>query len=341
VQEVQLLGACRHENLLPLLGFSADRGTGQEGEGVCLVTPLMKGGSLEDRLFLDASARRRLAMIPGAPDNGFNPLSWQQLLAVAADALKGLEYLHTPDPATHKPAILHRDIKPSNLLLDLDLGARLADMGLARQAAQHITTMTTLAGTNGFMDNFYMSTGRFDASCDGYAMGVTLLVLLTRWPAVDEAHGDIFGRCFDSEEEIVALAHAEADWPRDVAAEVYKVCMGLVHPTRARRITVTVARQRIAALAEAHPAPADHMAERECVMCLSAPRHARFACGHSQLCLGCVRIYLQRPSPTCTLCRAPVSEAGLVESEDVARQDTFVRPRGLSLLSHRLGGNLQ
>ena len=263
---------------------------------------------------------------------------------MAADALKGLQYLHTPDPATHKPSILHRDIKPSNLLLDLDHGARLADMGLARQArpaAQHITTMTTLAGTNGFMDPFYTSTGRFDASCDGYAMGVTLLVILTRWPAVDESHGPIFGRCFDNEEEIVALAHAGADWPRDVAAEVYKVGMALVHPTRARRITVTVARQRIAALAEAHPAPADHMAERECVMCLSAPRHARFACGHSQLCQGCVRIYLQRPSPTCTLCRAPVSEDDLVEGDDVARQDTFVRPRVLSLLRHRLDGNLQ
>ncbi len=42
LQEVQELG--RHINLTPLLGFAADTG------GVCLVTPLMKGGSLETGL---------------------------------------------------------------------------------------------------------------------------------------------------------------------------------------------------------------------------------------------------------------------------------------------------
>ena len=89
LQEVQVLGACRHENLLPLLGFSADRGAGQQGEGVCLVTPLCKGGSLEDRLFLDPAACRRLAMLPGAPGNGFEPLGWQQLLAAVWRRCRG------------------------------------------------------------------------------------------------------------------------------------------------------------------------------------------------------------------------------------------------------------
>jgi hypothetical protein len=56
-------------------------------------------------------------------------------------------------------------------------------------------------------------------------------------------------------------------------------------------------------------------------------RQPRGCSGHSQLCRGCVRLYLQRPAPTCTLCRAPVSHAGLFEGDDVARQETFVRPR--------------
>ena len=278
LQEVQVLGACRHEHLLPLLGFSADRGAGPQGEGVCLVTPLCKGGSLEDRLFLDAAACRRLRMLPGAPENGFEPLGWQQLLAAAVAALRGLEYLHTPDPATHKPAILHRDIKPSNILLDLDGGARLADMGLARQTrpeAAHVTTMTTIAGTNDFMDNYYQSTGRFDASADGYAMGVTLLVLLTCLPAIHPVQGHVVDRCDVEEEEIAALADARARWPDAVAREVYKVAMALVKRNRERRITVAAARQRLEALVP--PPVLGDMAERECVLCLSAPRHVRFA----------------------------------------------------------------
>ena len=68
-----MLGACHHEHLLPLLGFSADTAARDGGAGVCLVTPLSQGGSVEDRLRLDEHARLRLAMMPGAPENGCVP----------------------------------------------------------------------------------------------------------------------------------------------------------------------------------------------------------------------------------------------------------------------------
>jgi len=134
LQEIQVLGGCRHENLLPLIGFSADQGVRHEHEhaGVCLVMPLMKGGSLEDRLFLDTSARRRLgrlsdvAGVAGAPADVYEALTGIQRLSVLFGAVKGLEFLHTPDPAIFKPVIMHRDIKPSNIVLDADLHARLA-----------------------------------------------------------------------------------------------------------------------------------------------------------------------------------------------------------------------
>ena len=304
LQEVQVLGACRHENILPLVCFSACRGVTREEDGVCLVTPLMRGGSLADRLSLDASARRRLDKMPGAPPAaGWVQLTWQQRVLVLLDALKGLDYLHTPDPVTHKPTILHRDIKPDNILLDTDSRARLGDMGLARQqrpAANNATTMMFLAGTNGFMDEYYQDTGKYDKAADAYAMGISILMTLTGLPAVDQDQGNLNGRCeVEDDAEIVALADVQAQWPREVAIEVHKVGMALIkrHANRARRMTVRQARERLQSLADAYipPAPPEHESmERECILCMSAPRHVRFEwwqlCIQVLLCFFCVAL---------------------------------------------------
>jgi hypothetical protein len=339
LQEVQVLGACRHETLVPLLGFAAD--TGPSGSnpgahaGVCLVTPLMKGGNLEDRLLLDDPAQRRLSKLPGAPAGGFKPLSWHERLTVAVNVVTGLLYLHTPDAAAHKPLILHRDIKPSNILLDRDGHARLADMGLARAqrpASAHLTTATSIAGTNGYLDDFYHNTGRFDEKADGYAVGVTLLVLLTGRPAVDAERGHIIGLCeVDDSNEVALVSDVRAQWPRAVAEEVHKVGMALVKRSRERRITLSTALQRLQQLVDAHPTPEkvqEDLVERECMMCLSAPRHVRFGCGHSALCRGCAEPFMLRAAPICLICRQPVVQEGLIVSDAVAREVTFVRPGG-------------
>ena len=65
-------------------------------------------------------------------------------------------------------------MKPGNVLLDAGLHARLGDVGLARAQAGDRThiTFTQLAGTAGFLDPNYQQTGYFDASCDGFALGV-------------------------------------------------------------------------------------------------------------------------------------------------------------------------
>ena len=323
MHEMQMLGGCKHENVAKLTGLCAE-------EIICLVTPLMKGGSLEDRLFLDVQAQQRLAMMPGAPENGFQPLTWQQRLCIALDAVRGLEYLHTADETTYKPVIFHRDIKPSNILLDRDGNARLADMGLARAprlGAAQLTTVTSIAGTNGFLDEHYATTGQYDAPADCFAMGVTLLVLLTRWPAAHPSQGPIVGRCeVENDEDVMSLGDAE-QWPRAVAIEMHKVAMGLVKRNRIRRITITAARQRLESLVEAHlqPAPADAL-ERECILCMSAPRHVRFECGHSAMCRSCVVAFMQRARPVCPHCRRRVTQAGLIVSDDVAHEDTFIQP---------------
>ena len=54
LHEVELLRQCRHPNVLPLLGFCGDTRL------PCMLTPLMRGGSLGDRLLLTPASHLRL-----------------------------------------------------------------------------------------------------------------------------------------------------------------------------------------------------------------------------------------------------------------------------------------
>jgi hypothetical protein len=56
------------------------------------------------------------------------------------------------------------------------------DMGLShsiRQGALNVTSVTSIDGTNGYIDGHYQQTGRYDVMCDAYSMGVTVLVTLS------------------------------------------------------------------------------------------------------------------------------------------------------------------
>ena len=173
LQELQVLGGCRHENLLPLLGFSAERSPGcTGGGGVCLVSPMMRGGSLGDRLFPFADGASERLVLLGVPPQPA-PLTWTVRLRIGAQIASALVYLHSVSAATHKPQVFHRDVKPANVLLDADLQVRLGDVGLARALAGGCTHITTqVAGSPGFIDPYYQTTSKFDARCDGFSFGV-------------------------------------------------------------------------------------------------------------------------------------------------------------------------
>jgi len=105
--------------------------------------------------------------------------------------------------------------------------------------------------------------------------------------------------------------------------------MALVKRNRQRRITVQQAKERVQSLADVHlpSAPPEYdIMERECILCMSAPRHVRFACGHSTLCQRCLDPFLRTHQPVCPYCREPVARSGMVQSDAVANEDTFVRP---------------
>ncbi|XP_010927763.1 brassinosteroid LRR receptor kinase BRI1 [Elaeis guineensis] len=167
--EMETIGKIKHRNLVPLLGYC------KVGEERLLVYEYMKYGSLEDVLH-----DRKKAGIK---------LNWAARRKIAVGAARGLAFLH------HNciPHIIHRDMKSSNVLLDENLEARVSDFGMARLMSAMDThlSVSTLAGTPGYVPPEYYQSFRCTTKGDVYSYGVVLLELLTgRQPTDSSDFGD-------------------------------------------------------------------------------------------------------------------------------------------------------
>ncbi|MDJ0600201.1 MAG: serine/threonine-protein kinase [Crocosphaera sp.] len=103
---------------------------------------------------------------------------------IAVEILEILIYLHKLNPL-----VIHRDIKPSNLILGEDNHIYLIDFG-AVQAQGAMTGVTfTVVGSSGYapLEQFW---GRAIPASDIYALGATLIHLLTGISPVDLPHKD-------------------------------------------------------------------------------------------------------------------------------------------------------
>ncbi|KAG1367605.1 brassinosteroid LRR receptor kinase BRI1-like [Cocos nucifera] len=167
--EMETIGKIKHRNLVSLLGYC------KVGEERLLVYEYMKYGSLEDVLH-----DRKKAGIK---------LNWAARRKIAVGAARGLAFLH------HNciPHIIHRDMKSSNVLLDENLEARVSDFGMARlmSATDTHLSVSTLAGTPGYVPPEYYQSFRCTTKGDVYSYGVVLLELLTgRQPTDSSDFGD-------------------------------------------------------------------------------------------------------------------------------------------------------
>uniref|UniRef100_J3N0L5 non-specific serine/threonine protein kinase n=1 Tax=Oryza brachyantha TaxID=4533 RepID=J3N0L5_ORYBR len=169
--EMETLGKIKHKNLVPLLGYCK---IGEERLVGCgVMSPGRPGGTPHG----------------GGDGGGGASLSWEQRKKVARGAARGLCFLH------HNciPHIIHRDMKSSNVLLDGDMEARVADFGMARliSALDTHLSVSTLAGTPGYVPPEYYQSFRCTVKGDVYSFGVVLLELLTgRRPTDKEDFGD-------------------------------------------------------------------------------------------------------------------------------------------------------
>ncbi len=97
----------------------------------------------------------------------------EEIRKIAIEILHILRDLHSLNPA-----VLHRDIKPSNLILGADQQIYLVDFGAVQDRASIEGATFTVVGTYGYTPIEQFG-GRAVASSDLYALGATLIHLLT------------------------------------------------------------------------------------------------------------------------------------------------------------------
>lgn len=165
IAEMETIGKVKHRNLVPLLGYCKVK------EERLLVYEYMKHGSLED-------------VLRDRKKDGIK-LNWAARRKIAIGAARGLAFLHH----SCTPHIIHRDMKSSNVLLDENLEARVSDFGMARLMSAMDThlSVSTLAGTPGYVPPEYYQSFRCTTKGDVYSYGVVLLELLTGKQPTDSA----------------------------------------------------------------------------------------------------------------------------------------------------------
>ena len=111
--------------------------------------------------------------------------SESEVCQIAQEVLQILEYLHGLCPP-----VLHRDIKPSNLILDQAKQVWLVDFGAVQDQAAVTGISFTVVGTVGYapLEQFW---GRAVAASDLYALGATLIHLLTGVAPADLPQRDL------------------------------------------------------------------------------------------------------------------------------------------------------
>ncbi|KAI4898354.1 hypothetical protein NFI96_011759 [Prochilodus magdalenae] len=152
-EEVEiLLRYGQHPNIITLKDVYDD------GRSVYLVTELLKGGELLDKIL-----RQKF-------------FSEREASAVLYTITKTMEYLHTQ-------GVVHRDLKPSNILYVDESGnpesIRICDFGFAKQLRAENGLLMTPCYTANFVAPEVLKKQGYDAACDIWSLGVLLYTMLT------------------------------------------------------------------------------------------------------------------------------------------------------------------
>uniref|UniRef100_A0A4W5KQ69 non-specific serine/threonine protein kinase n=1 Tax=Hucho hucho TaxID=62062 RepID=A0A4W5KQ69_9TELE len=208
-EEVEILMRYgQHPNVITLKDVFDD------GRTVYLVTELMKGGELLDKIL-----RQKF-------------FSEREASAVLYTITKTVEYLHIQ-------GVVHRDLKPSNILYVDESGnaesIRICDFGFAKQLRAENGLLMTPCYTANFVAPEVLKKQGYDAACDIWSLGVLLYTMLTGFTPF--ANGPE-----DTPEEILARIGSgkfslTGGYWNSVSAEAKELVSNMLHVDPHQRLT--------------------------------------------------------------------------------------------------------
>lgn len=148
-REVKTISTLQHGSIVSLYDY------GEDGEWLYFVMPIMRGGSLRDRL-----------------ERG--SLSLEETNKIIQRIGKGLA-------KAHRQGIIHRDLKPGNILFDEDGDAYLSDFGIVKvDDPVGLKTQTGQSlGTPQYMSPEQLDGKEIDLRSDIYSLGIIIYEMLT------------------------------------------------------------------------------------------------------------------------------------------------------------------